>query len=303
MKADNIMQLVGNTPLLKINYLSKNAQIWAKCEFLNPSHSVKDRIAKNMIEVALKEGKIDKNSTIIEPTSGNTGIGLAMVCASLKLKLILTMPESMSVERRKLLEFLGATLVLTDAKQGMGGAVLEAEKLAKKTKNSFLTQQFSNPANPQAHEGSTAIEIYNQTDGKIDFLIAGVGTGGSITGTGTYLKKKIPNLKIIAVEPESSAVLSGENAGAHGIQGIGAGFVPKVLDTKLYDKIIKVSTKDAINESRALAKNEGAMAGISSGANLYVAKQIAQENPNATIVTFLCDTAERYLSTELFRFD
>lgn len=302
MKADNIMQLVGNTPLLKINYLSKNAQIWAKCEFLNPSHSVKDRIAKNMIEVALKEGKIDKDSTIIEPTSGNTGIGLAMVCASLKLKLILTMPESMSVERRKLLEFLGATLVLTDAKQGMGGAVLEAEKLAKKTKNSFLTQQFSNPANPQAHEGSTAIEIYNQTDGNIDFLVLGVGTGGSITGTGTYLKKKIPNLKIIAVEPESSAVLSGKNAGAHGIQGIGAGFVPKVLDTKLYDKIIKVSTKDAINESRALAKNEGAMAGISSGANLYAAKQIAQENPNATIVTFLCDTAERYLSTDLFSF-
>lgn len=303
MIAENVTQLVGNTPLLRINYLSKDAQVLAKCEFLNPSHSVKDRIAKNMIEMALKNGDIDENTTIIEPTSGNTGIGLAMVCASLKLKLILTMPESMSIERRSLLKFLGANLVLTDAKLGMGGAVLEAEKLAKSTKNSFVPQQFANPENPNAHVNSTAKEIYEQTDGKIDIFISAVGTGGSLTGVGSYLKEKIPNIKIIAVEPKDSAVLSGEASGPHGIQGIGAGFIPKVLDTKLYDEVVKVSTQDAIKESRELAKNEGVMAGISSGANLCIAKQIAKENPGKTIVTILCDTAERYLSTDLFKFD
>lgn len=303
MRAENITQLVGNTPLLKINYLSQNSEILAKCEFLNPCHSIKDRIAKNMIKEALEEGKIDDKTTIIEPTSGNTGIGLAMVCASLNIKLILTMPESMSIERRKILRFLGANLVLTDAKLGMSGAVMEAEKLLQTTKNSFMPQQFSNPSNPKTHEHSTAIEIYKQTDGKIDFFISSVGTGGSLTGIGRYLKDKIPNIKIIAVEPETSAVLSGESAGNHGIQGIGAGFVPDVLDTNLYNEVFKVSTQNAINESKALARHEGVMAGISSGANLYAAKHFAKLNPNKTIVTILCDTAERYLSTDLFKFD
>lgn len=303
MIAEHITDMVGNTPLLKINYLSENATILGKCEFLNPSHSVKDRIAKYMIQSALNDGKINENSTIIEPTSGNTGIGLAMVCASKNLKLILTMPETMSIERRKILQFLGAKIVLTDAKRGMAGAVIEAERLAKTTPNAFLTQQFENPANPSAHEKTTAVELYNQTNGNIDFFVAGVGTGGTLTGVGRYLKQKIPDIKIVAVEPDTSAVLSGDKAGAHNIQGIGAGFIPKVLDTNLYDEIIKVSTPDAIAESKALAKNEGALAGISSGANLYASKLLADKNPNANIVTILCDTAERYLSTDLFKFD
>ncbi len=300
MKVNNIAQLVGSTPILRINYLSQAAQVWAKCEFLNPSHSVKDRIAKGMIEKALKDGKIDKKSTIIEPTSGNTGIGLAMICASLNIKLILTMPESMSLERRKLLKFLGANLVLTDASLGMNGAIQKAKELAKTTPNSFILSQFTNPANPKTHEDTTAVEIFKQMEGKIDFLVCGVGTGGSLTGIGTYLKQKLPNIKIVAVEPEDSAVLSGESAGKHGIQGIGAGFIPEVLDTSLYDKTIKVSTQNAINEAINLAKNEGVLAGISSGANLFASSQIAMKNPDKNIITILCDTAERYLSTDLF---
>ncbi len=300
MKVENVTQLVGNTPLLRINYLSKEANIWGKCEFLNPNHSVKDRIAKNMIEIAFKDKKIDKNSTIIEPTSGNTGIGLASICASLGLKLILTMPESMSIERRKLLKFLGADLVLTSADKGMSGAINKAKELADATPNAIMLSQFENPANPQAHEKTTAVEIYEQLEGKVDILVCAVGTGGSLTGIGTYLKKKLPNVKIVAVEPETSAVLSGEKGGKHGIQGIGAGFVPDILDTSVYDEVVKVSTEDAIKEAKNLAKNEGVLAGISSGANLFATKQVARSNPGKNIVTILCDTAERYLSTALF---
>ncbi len=300
MKADNITQLVGNTPILRINYLSQKAQVWAKCEFLNPGHSVKDRIAKGMVEDALKSGAIDKSSTIVEPTSGNTGIGLATICAGLGINLILTMPESMSIERRKLLKFLGANLVLTDAALGMKGAIDKANELVKSTKNAFCLSQFTNQVNPKTHENTTAVEIYNQMNGEIDIVVCGVGTGGSISGIGSYLKKKLPDVKIIAVEPDASAVLSGEKSGKHGIQGIGAGFIPQTLDTSVYDEVIKVSVDDAINEAKNLAKNEGVLAGISSGANLFASKQVALKNTNKNIVTILCDTAERYLSTDLF---
>lgn len=302
MYAQNVTELIGNTPLVKINSQSDkfNAQILGKCEFLNPTHSVKDRIASNMIKVALKDGKINNQTTIIEPTSGNTGIGLAMVCAAFKLKLILTMPESMSVERRKLLNALGANLVLTPASLGMNGAVKKAEELQAQTSNSIIIGQFLNPANPQIHYESTAVEIYNQANGKIDFFVAAIGTGGTITGVGKYLKEKLPNVKIIAVEPDTSAVLSGKSPGAHKIQGIGAGFIPRVLNTKIYDEVLQISSENAIITARNLAKNDGLLVGISSGANVYAASQIAKNNPNKTIVTILCDTGERYLSTELY---
>ena len=296
--AENITGLIGNTPLIKLNSISAN--IIAKCEFMNPTSSVKDRIGFSMIDDSIKSGKLGKNTTVIEPTSGNTGIAIASVCASLGIKLILTMPSSMSIERRKILSALGASLELTDAKLGMQGAIDKATELNKTIKDSIILQQFENPANPKIHRETTAKEIFNDTDGDIDIFVASVGTGGTITGTGEALKEMIPNLKIIAVEPTNSAVLSGEKSGVHKIQGIGAGFIPKVLNKEIYDEIVKVSDEDAIQTSRYLASHEGLLVGISAGANVYVAKKLSEEYPDKMIVTILCDTAERYLSTELF---
>lgn len=298
--ASNITELIGNTPLLKLNHVSNHATILGKCEFLNPSHSVKDRIAYNMIKAGIDAGKIDNSTNIIEPTSGNTGIGLAMVCASLGLKLTLTMPSSMSIERRKLLKALGAELVLTEPEFGMKGAVEKAKELAQTTPNSYVPQQFANPANPAIHESTTAKEIWEATEGKVDILVAAVGTGGTITGTGKALKALNPNIKIIAVEPNLSPVLSGGNPGPHKIQGIGAGFVPEVLDTTIYEEVIQVSFEDAVETSRNLAQKEGLLVGISAGANVWASAQVAQRNPGKTIVTILCDTGERYLSTVLY---
>ncbi|OQX74034.1 MAG: cysteine synthase A [Campylobacteraceae bacterium 4484_4] len=300
--AENITELIGNTPLVKLNHFSKKsgATIIGKCEFMNPSGSVKDRIGFNMVDDAIKAGRIDKNTTIIEPTSGNTGIALASICASLGIRLILTMPESMSIERRKLLTQLGAEIELTPKERGMNGAIEKANELNAQIKNSMILQQFSNPANPEIHRHTTAMEIYNDTEGEIDFFVAAVGTGGTITGTGEQLKALIPNLQVIAVEPKNSPVLSGGKPGPHKIQGIGAGFVPEVLNTKIYNRVIEVSDEDAIATSRALAKREGLLVGISAGANVWAATQIAKENPGKTVVTILCDTGERYLSTELF---
>jgi len=300
MIASNVTELVGNTPLVKLNHISNEATILGKCEFLNPTHSVKDRIALGMIQAGLKDGNITKNTHIIEPTSGNTGIGLAMVCASLGLKLTLTMPSSMSVERRKLLQALGANLVLTPPEFGMKGAVEKAEELGKTTKNSFIPQQFANPANPAAHEATTAKEILEATDGKIDVFVAAVGTGGTLTGVGKVLREHNPDIVLIAVEPDLSPVLSGGNPGPHKIQGIGAGFVPQVLDTSLYTKVIQASFEDAVATSRKLAQKEGLLVGISAGANVWASEQIAKEYPGKTIVTMLCDTGERYLSTTLY---
>ncbi|PID47360.1 MAG: cysteine synthase A [Proteobacteria bacterium] len=298
--AKNVSELIGNTPLIKLNHFSKEANIFGKCEFLNPAGSIKDRIAFNMINEALKSGLIDKNSTIIEPTSGNTGIGLAMICALKGLKLILTMPSSMSIERRKILSAFGAEIVLTETKKGMGGAVEEAKKLAKTIENTYIPQQFENKENPNAHAKTTAQEIWKDTNGKIDIFVAGVGTGGTITGVGGELKKKNPNIHIIAVEPQSSAVLSGNNPAPHQIQGIGAGFIPKILDVKIYDEIIQVKNEDAFKTSRILAKKEGLLVGISSGANVYASTQIAKKHSNKNIITILCDTGERYLSSGLY---
>ena len=276
-----------------------------KCEFLNSNHSVKDRIGFNMINEALIDGLINKNTTIIEPTSGNTGIALASVCAAKGIKLILTMPSSMSLERRRLLKALGAKLVLTEPEKGMKGAVEKALELSKTIDNSFIPQQFQNKANPAVHRVTTAQEILNDTGGNIDFLVAAIGTGGSITGIGEVLKQYNSNIKVIAVEPIASPVLSGGNPGAHKIQGIGAGFIPDVLNTKIYDEIVTVSNEDAIETARNLAKEEGLLVGISAGANVYVASQIAKrpENKDKTIVTILCDTGERYLSTVLYEYD
>ncbi|WP_027391055.1 cysteine synthase A, partial [Aliarcobacter faecis] len=267
--AKNITELIGNTPLIKLQDAShtSGATVLGKCEFMNPSHSVKDRIGTNMIKVALNNGLINKDSTLIEPTSGNTGIALASVSAALGLKLILVMPASMSIERRRLLQALGAKLVLTPAEKGMKGAIEKANELKEGTPNSIILQQFQNEANPAIHKETTALEILKDTDEKVDIFIAGVGTGGTLTGVGEVLKAKNPNIKIIAVEPEASPVLSGGNPGPHKIQGIGAGFVPDVLNTKIYDEVIKIANDDAIESSRNLAKTEGLLVGVSSGAN------------------------------------
>lgn len=298
--ANSVSELIGNTPLIKINKFGNEANILAKCEFLNPSHSVKDRIALNMIESAIASNKIDKNTTIIEPTSGNTGVGLAMIAAERGLKIILTMPSSMSIERQKLLKAFGAQLVLTDPKYGMQGAVDEAIRLSKEISNSFIPSQFDNPANPDMHKRTTALEIWNDTDGKVDIFVAGFGTGGTVSGVGEILKSKNPNIKVIAVEPAKSPLISKGEAGPHMIQGIGANFIPKNLNRDIIDELFTVSNEDAIATAKALAQNEGLLVGISSGANIYAASQIAKENPGKTIVTILCDTGERYLSTVLY---
>ena len=300
--AKNVIELIGNTPLVQIKLASHNAIVLGKCEFMNPTHSVKDRIGYNMISVALQNGTISKNSVIIEPTSGNTGIGLASVCASMGIKLILTMPSSMSMERRQLLGALGATIELTPAELGMSGAVARAEELSKEIDNSVILQQFQNPANPAIHETTTAKEILKDTDGKVDIFVAAVGTGGTLSGVGKILKEHNPNIKIIAVEPASSPVLSGGKPGAHKIQGIGAGFVPKILNQDIIDEVITVENEDAFETSRRLAKTEGLLVGISAGANVYASNLIASraENKGKTIVTILCDTGERYLSSGLY---
>lgn len=300
--AKNVTELIGNTPLVLINSLSKKygAKIIGKCEFMNPSSSVKDRIGFNMIRRALEKGLINKDTTIIEPTSGNTGIALASVCASLGLKLILTMPESMSIERRKLLKAFGAKLELTPSSLGMKGAIDKAEELLNEIENSYMPNQFENPYNPEIHRLTTAKEILRDLEGKIDCFVTGVGTGGTLTGVGEVLKEHNQNIKIYAVEPKKSPVLSGGMPGAHKIQGIGAGFIPKILNTKIYGEVIEIDDIDAINMSRFIAKKEGLLVGISSGANLKAACEVAKKNPGKTIVTILCDTGERYLSTELF---
>mgnify|MGYP001015555256 FL=1 len=305
--ANNITELIGNTPLVKLQAASNasGATVLGKCEFMNPSHSVKDRIGTNMINAAIKAGLITKDTTVIEPTSGNTGIALASVCAALGIKLVLTMPSSMSIERRRLLKALGADLVLTAPEKGMKGAIEKAVELQETTPNSFIPQQFANAANPEIHRLTTAKEILADTDGKIDIFVAAIGTGGTITGTGEVLKAHNPNIQIIAVEPDASPVLSGGKPGPHKIQGIGAGFVPLVLNTKIYDEVVQVSNDDAIAASRALAQNEGLLVGISAGANAHVAALIAArpENKGKTIVTILCDTGERYLSSGLYDYD
>ena len=299
--ANNMTELIGNTPLVKINKLS-SANILAKVESFNPAGSIKDRPALNMIEKAEQKGLINKDTIIIEPTSGNTGIGLAMVCAIKGYKMILTMPETMSLERRKLLKAYGAELVLTDGAKGMQGAVDKAIELNKKYPNSFIPQQFDNPANPDAHIKTTAEEIWRDTDGKVDVIVAGVGTGGTITGLARGLKSHNPQIKAIAVEPDSSQVLAGKPAGAHKIQGIGANFVPKNFDYNVVDEIIPVSDEDAIETARKLAKEEGILCGISSGAAMYAAIEISKrpEYKNKMIVVILPDLGERYLSSELF---
>jgi cysteine synthase A len=299
---DNILEAVGNTPMVRLNRIvpEGGATVYAKLESFNPMWSVKDRIAKAMIEVAERKGVVNKDTTVIEPTSGNTGIGLAMVCAVKEYKLILTMPETMTLERRKIMAAFGAQLVLTPGPEGMGGAIRRAEELAKSTPNSFMPQQFKNKANPWIHKKTTAKEIVRALD-KIDAFVAGVGTGGTITGVGQVLRRKFPQVKIFAVEPEDSPVLSGGKPGPHKIQGIGAGFVPAILDTKIYDEVIKVATKDAIETSRKLAKLEGIFVGISSGAACFAALRVAKQlGPGNTVVVVLPDLGERYLSTDLF---
>ena len=299
-------QLIGHTPLLELTHIEKEfalkAKILAKLEYFNPAGSVKDRIARTMIDDAEKSGKLKPGSTIIEPTSGNTGIGLASVAASRGYKIIIVMPETMSVERRQLMKAYGAELVLTEGAKGMKGAIAKAEELAKVTPDSFIPGQFVNPANPKAHEETTGPEIFEDTDGNVDFFVAGVGTGGTITGVGKYLKSKKPDVKIVAVEPASSAVLSTGVAGSHKIQGIGAGFVPDVLDTKIYDEIIAVQNDDAFDAGRLVGHKEGVLVGISCGAALWAAIELAKrpENEGKTIVALLPDTGDRYLSTPLF---
>ena len=302
----NVTELIGNTPVVELSNLEKEvglkAQLLAKVEFFNPTGSVKDRIAKRMIEKAEEQGLLKKGATIIEPTSGNTGIGLASVCASKGYKAIFTMPETMSVERRNLLKAYGAKIVLTPGSQGMKGAIAKAKELQESTPNSLIPSQFTNLENPQAHYETTGPELWEQTDGKIDIFVAGVGTGGTISGTGKYLKEKNPNIKIVAVEPEGSPVLSQGKAGPHGIQGIGAGFVPDTLNTQIYDEIITVTNENAYNTGRAIAQKEGLLVGISSGASVYAAIQLAKrpENEGKRIVALMPDTGERYLSTPMF---
>jgi len=300
---ENITAVIGRTPLVRINKLgSQKATILAKLESHNPCGSVKDRIAKAMIEDAEKAGHIKPGSVIIEPTSGNTGIGLAFICATKGYRLILTMPESMSIERRKLLKLFGAEIVLTPAERGMAGAVEKAEQLMAQNPGAFMPQQFKNPANPQIHRQTPAEEIWNDTDGKVDIFVCGVGTGGTLTGCGEVFKNRNKEIKVVAVEPKDSPVLSGGKPGPHKIQGIGAGFVPTVLNIDVIDEIIQVSNEDAMETTRQLAKKEGILAGVSSGAAMWAAMQVSQqaENKGKTIVVILPDTGERYISTELF---
>lgn len=299
-------QLIGKTPLLELTHIEKklglNARILAKLEYFNPAGSVKDRIAKAMIDDAEERGLLKPGSVIIEPTSGNTGIGLASVAAARGYRLVIVMPETMSVERRQIMKAYGAELVLTDGSKGMKGAIEKADELAKEIPNSFIPGQFVNPANPKAHFEHTGPEIFEDTDGEVDIFVAGVGTGGTVTGVGQYLKSRKPEVRVIAVEPASSAVLSTGVAGPHKIQGIGAGFVPKVLDTKVYDEIITVSNEDAFATGKLIGKSEGVLVGISSGAAVHAAVELAgrQENAGKTIVVLLPDTGDRYLSTPLF---
>jgi len=302
-----IDQLIGKTPLVELTNIEEKfglkAKIVAKLEYFNPAGSIKDRIAKAMIDDAEKSGKLKKDSVIIEPTSGNTGIGLASVAASRGYKIIIVMPETMSVERRQLMKAYGAELVLTEGAKGMKGAIAKAQELAQEIPNSFIPGQFVNPANPQTHRENTGPEIWEDTDGKVDIFVAGVGTGGTVTGVGEFLKSKNKDIKIVAVEPASSPVLSTGNAGSHKIQGIGAGFVPEVLNTKIYDQIITVENEDAFETGRLIGKSEGFLVGISSGAATWAAIELAKkpENAGKTIVVLLPDTGDRYLSTDLFK--
>lgn len=297
-------QLIGHTPLLELTHIEEanhlTAKIYAKLEYFNPAGSVKDRVAKAMLDDAEASGALKANSTIIEPTSGNTGIGLASVAAARGYRIIIVMPDTMSVERRQLMKAYGAELVLSEGSKGMKGAIAKAEELAKEIPNSFIPSQFTNPANPAAHYATTGPEIWADTDGNIDFFVAGVGTGGTITGVGRYLKEQKPDIQIVAVEPASSPVLSKGHGGPHKIQGIGAGFVPEVLDTAIYDRIIPVANEDAFAAGKTVGRMEGILVGISSGAAVHAAVQLAKENPGKKIVVLLPDTGDRYLSTPLF---
>lgn len=302
--AQNMAELIGNTPIMKLNKISQQcgANIFGKCEFLNPNSSIKDRIALSMIKDGLESGRIQSDTTIIEPTSGNTGVGLAGVCASMGLKLIITMPESMSLERRIVMKAFGAKLELTPASKGMKGAVERADELHKEIPNSVILQQFQNPANPMIHKVTTGQEILKSFEGeKIDVFLAGVGTGGSITGIGEALKEVYPDIHIVAIEPKDSPVLSGGNPSPHKIQGIGAGFVPDVLNTKIYNRVLQVANEDAFETAQVITIQEGLLVGISSGANIFGAMSVAKEFPGKNILTMLNDTGERYLSTELFQ--
>ena len=305
----SVSELIGNTPLVELTNFEKNhnldATILGKVELFNPAGSVKDRIAKAMIDEAVKAGKVNDETVLIEPTSGNTGIGLAAIAAARGNRLIITMPETMSIERRNLMKAYGAEVVLTDGSKGMKGAIAKAQELAGEIPNSFIPSQFTNPANPAIHEATTGPEIWRDTEGKVDILVAGVGTGGTVTGTGRYLKSQNPDVKVVAVEPAGSPVLSEGHAGAHKIQGIGAGFIPDTLDTSVYDEVIAVADEDAFETGRELAAKEGLLVGISSGAAVWAAGQLAQrsENKGKTIVAILPDTGERYLSTAMFKFE
>lgn len=305
----SVSELIGNTPLVELTNFEKNhnldATILGKVELFNPAGSVKDRIAKAMIDEAVKAGKVNDDTVLIEPTSGNTGIGLAAIAAARGNRLIITMPETMSIERRNLMKAYGAEVVLTDGSKGMKGAIAKAQELAGEISNSFIPSQFTNPANPSIHEATTGPEIWRDTEGKVDILVAGVGTGGTVTGTGRYLKSQNSDVKVVAVEPAGSPVLSEGHAGAHKIQGIGAGFVPDTLDTSVYDEVIAVADEDAFETGRELASKEGLLVGISSGAAVWAASQLAQrpENKGKTIVAILPDTGERYLSTAMFKFE
>ena len=305
----SVSELIGNTPLVELTNFEKNhnldATILGKVELFNPAGSVKDRIAKAMIDEAVKAGKVNDDTVLIEPTSGNTGIGLAAIAAARGNRLIITMPETMSIERRNLMKAYGAEVVLTDGSKGMKGAIAKAQELAGEISNSFIPSQFTNPANPAIHEATTGPEIWRDTEGKVDILVAGVGTGGTVTGTGRYLKSQNPDVKVVAVEPAGSPVLSEGHAGAHKIQGIGAGFIPDTLDTSVYDEVIAVADEDAFETGRELAAKEGLLVSISSGAAVWAAGQLAQrpENKGKTIVAILPDTGERYLSTAMFKFE
>lgn len=305
----SVSELIGNTPLVELTNFEKNhnldATILGKVELFNPAGSVKDRIAKAMIDEAVKAGKVNDDTVLIEPTSGNTGIGLAAIAAARGNRLIITMPETMSIERRNLMKAYGAEVVLTDGSKGMKGAIAKAQELAGEISNSFIPSQFTNPANPAIHEATTGPEIWKDTEGKVDILVAGVGTGGTVTGTGRYLKSQNPDVKVVAVEPAGSPVLSEGHAGAHKIQGIGAGFIPDTLDTSVYDEVVAVADEDVFETGRELAAKEGLLVGISSGAAVWAAGQLAQrpENKGKTIVAILPDTGERYLSTAMFKFE